>query len=140
MPATNPVNIDGLLAALKASGTGEPKLKALRELAGRVDNFEDFAALANTVVSGGTLTKMEEYYTVNPPPACPVAPLKEAAKGADDNGDEEESPVSNENADEAIDAISRMRSLDKLQHIIDTDPRKTVQEAAFKRLEAITAG
>jgi hypothetical protein len=53
----------------------------------------------------------------------------------EDEADEElESPLADANADEAIDRISRMRSPEKLQEVIDTDPRVTVQEAARRRL------
>lgn len=44
------------------------------------------------------------------------------------------SPVGDELAPEAIDEIGRMRSKEKLQSIIDSDERVTVQEAARKRL------
>lgn len=58
-----------------------------------------------------------------------------------DQGEEEEtSEVSDMNADEAKDAISRMRSTDKLQHIAENDKRKTVQEAAQKRLDELKNG
>ena len=49
----------------------------------------------------------------------------------------EESPVSDTNASEAIDAIGRMTSKDKLQHVIDNDPRVTVKEAAKKRVASL---
>jgi hypothetical protein len=49
----------------------------------------------------------------------------------------DESPVSADNAHEAIDQISRMRSPDKLQAIIDTDTRPTVKKAAKDRLDAL---
>lgn len=47
------------------------------------------------------------------------------------------SPVESLNARDAIESIEAMRSKDKLQSIIDTDPRVTVQEAAKKRLESL---
>jgi hypothetical protein len=49
----------------------------------------------------------------------------------------EESPVSQENAREAVAAISTMRSKDKLQHIVDNDTRDSVKDAARKRLAEI---
>lgn len=49
-----------------------------------------------------------------------------------------ESPVSASTADEAKDRISRMRSVEKLQEVIASDPRVTVVEAARKRLEDIS--
>ena len=49
----------------------------------------------------------------------------------------EESPVSDTNAADAIEAIGRMTSKEKLQHIADNDPRVTVKDAAKKRLAAL---
>lgn len=49
----------------------------------------------------------------------------------------EESPVHQSNVAEAIATIENMRSKDKLQHVIDNDPRPTVKEAAKKRLAAL---
>lgn len=63
--------------------------------------------------------------------------------GADSGGDVEEvddadeSPVSGDNAGDAIDQISRMKSRDKLQHIVNSDPRATVKKAAQDRLGAL---
>lgn len=50
------------------------------------------------------------------------------------------SPVSAKNAAEAIEQIGNMRSKEKLQHIIDNDPRVTVKDAATQRLAAIENG
>jgi hypothetical protein len=66
----------------------------------------------------------------------------EAARKLDNQTDESEadsSPVSEDNAHEAIDQISRMRSPEKLQTIIDTDDRETVKRAAQKRLDELNA-
>lgn len=60
-----------------------------------------------------------------------VAPQRQS----DQDEGNDESPVADENAPDAIDRISRMRSKDRLQEIADTDPRVSVQEAAKKRLE-----
>lgn len=64
--------------------------------------------------------------------------------GAADSGgtveevtDADTSPVSGDNADEAIDQIGRMRSREKLQSIVDSDPRTTVKNAARERLRAL---
>lgn len=65
------------------------------------------------------------------------ATVKAVAKAPEIKGVEEESPVSQSNADEAIASIATMRSKDKLQHIIDNDTRVTVKEAAKKRLAAL---
>lgn len=58
-------------------------------------------------------------------------------------GEEDTTPdaseVANLNAGDATDKISRMQSQEKLQHIVDTDTRKTVKEAATKRLEELIA-
>lgn len=76
-------------------------------------------------------------------------PLIQSARGVPDaevtgvaeapavKGVEEGSPVSNENAAEAIADIGNMRSKEKLQHIIDNDPRVTVKDAAKKRLASL---
>jgi hypothetical protein len=56
--------------------------------------------------------------------------------GGDDD-DADTSPVSESNAGEAADQISRMRSRDRLQEIIDRDPRVSVKEAARKRLATL---
>lgn len=47
------------------------------------------------------------------------------------------SPVSDSNAADAINQIGKMRSRDRLQHIIDNDQRVTVQDAAKRRLAEI---
>lgn len=62
---------------------------------------------------------------------------KSATGGTAGASDADESPVSDTNADEAIESIGRMRSKDRLQHVIDNDKRSTVKEAAQKRLEAL---
>lgn len=55
-----------------------------------------------------------------------------------EEGDEADaSPVSDSNADEAIEQIGRMRSRDKLQHIVDNDGRVSVKKAAQERLESL---
>lgn len=61
-------NIDGLLAWLEQSGTGKPKLDALKALASRVETFSDFTRLACDYVSSATIVKMEAYYAANPQP------------------------------------------------------------------------
>ena len=61
----------------------------------------------------------------------------EADATTKDDDSDEVSPVSEENAHEAIEKIGRMTSKPRLQHVIDNDKRSTVQEAARKRLEAI---
>lgn len=61
--------------------------------------------------------------------------------GADSGGTVEEvdetSPVSDDNADVAIDKIGRMTSRENLQAIADNDTRVTVQKAARDRLGAL---
>lgn len=61
----------------------------------------------------------------------------------DIEGEEDSTPdaseVANLNVGDATDKISRMQSQEKLQHIVDTDTRKTVKEAATKRLEELIA-
>src|SRR5688572_9013883 len=49
----------------------------------------------------------------------------------------DESPLSETNASEAIDQISRMRNQDKLNSIVSTDSRPTVKAAAQKRLDEL---
>lgn len=63
-----------------------------------------------------------------------VIEVVEEAEVVEDEESTEQSPVVDQTADEARDHISRMRSAEKLQEIIDTDQRVTVQEAARKRL------
>jgi hypothetical protein len=67
--------------------------------------------------------------------AVPVRPTITAP--APETTEADESPVSADNAHEAIDQISRMRSPDKLRAIIDTDTRPTVKKAAQDRLDAL---
>lgn len=57
--------------------------------------------------------------------------------GGEGGDDGEQSELASLNANEAKDAISRMRSKEKLQHIANTDGRSTVKEAAQKRLEEL---
>lgn len=66
----------------------------------------------------------------------PTKGAKQARAAASDD-DEAESPVSDTNADEAIEAVGKMRSRDRLQHVINNDPRVTVKEAAKRRLAAL---
>lgn len=49
-------------------------------------------------------------------------------------GGDEESPVKEENASDAIDKIGRMTSREKLEEIVRTEDRTTVKAAAEKRL------
>jgi hypothetical protein len=62
--------------------------------------------------------------------------LERQAGGAADGG-ADESPLSDTNADEAIEAVGRMRSRDKLQQVVDSDPRATVKAAAQERLNEL---
>ena len=55
-------------------------------------------------------------------------------KAAKQSDDDDDSPVSDTNADEAIATVQKMRSRDRLQHVADNDKRKSVQDAARKRL------
>lgn len=68
-------------------------------------------------------------------------PEGDSPKDNDDaeGSEEDQSEVADMNADEAKDAISRMRSKDKLENIVLTDKRKTVQDAAQKRLDELGA-
>jgi hypothetical protein len=60
-----------------------------------------------------------------------------SAASADTGSGEAKSEVADLGADEAVDSISRFRSREKLQAIADSDKRKSVQEAARKRLEEL---
>lgn len=60
----------------------------------------------------------------------PGAPA-EASPNTDDD------PVSEMNAPEAIDSINRMRSKEKLQAVVDNDPRASVKEAAKQKLASL---
>jgi hypothetical protein len=51
--------------------------------------------------------------------------------------DADESPLSDENVTDALDLITRMKSKDRLQHIIANDKRATVQKAAQARLDVL---
>jgi hypothetical protein len=51
--------------------------------------------------------------------------------------DDDDSPLSDSNVDEAIESISRMRSRERLQHVVDNDSRVSVKNAARKRLESL---
>jgi hypothetical protein len=70
-----------------------------------------------------------------------VADDVKADKPSDDEGDEgegdDESPVHDIPANEAIDKISRMRTKERLEHIANNDQRPTVKAAAEKRLGEI---
>lgn len=72
-------------------------------------------------------------------------PLNEGGKKEDDEDEgkkteDERSPVADQSAEEAIDSISRMKSVPKLEHIALADHRTTVQKAAQTRLEDLKAG
>jgi hypothetical protein len=69
----------------------------------------------------------------------PTGKGKGKSTAATTTGTDDDSPVSDTNADEAIEQVGRMRSKDRLQHVIDNDKRSTVQDAARKRLEALNA-
>ena len=58
-------------------------------------------------------------------------------KPKSEGGEDEDSPVDNVTAAEAIEKIAHMRSKDKLQAIADSDQRVTVQDAAKKRLQEL---
>lgn len=66
-----------------------------------------------------------------------VAGAEEGKVEGDDEGKDEKSELADMNADEAKDAISRMRSKEKLGHIAANDSRSTVKQAAQKRLEEL---
>ncbi len=57
-----------------------------------------------------------------------------AAPAEGEESDADTSPLSEENATDAIDHISRMRSRERLQQIAANDKRDTVKAAAQKRL------
>jgi hypothetical protein len=63
-----------------------------------------------------------------------ITGVNDQATGPDAN---EKSDVADLNVTDATDAISRMRSKEKLQAIADTDKRSTVQQAAKDRLAAL---
>lgn len=67
------------------------------------------------------------------PPSAPNASSSPVS-----GSDTEDSPVGDQTAEEAKDHISRMRSSEKLQDVIDNDPRVTVVEAARKRLDELS--
>lgn len=69
--------------------------------------------------------------------AAKPAKGRKAAQTEPADDDADVSPLSGEDATHAIDQIGRMRSKDRLQHVIDNDKRTTVQDAARKRLEAL---
>ena len=60
--------------------------------------------------------------------------------GGDGTDSEEKSEVADLNVSDARDAISRMRSKDKLEHIVLTDKRKSVQDAAEARIKEMESG
>lgn len=62
---------------------------------------------------------------------------RQVGGGASPDGGADESPLSDTNADEAIEAVGRMRSRDRLQHVVDNDKRATVKAAAQKRLDEL---
>lgn len=88
--------------------------------------------------------------TQNLPPQDPKEPTRHVEGPALEDEDEgkagvveddgEPSEVAGMNASEAIDTISRMRSEKHLTHILATDKRKSVQEAARDRLNALSGG
>jgi hypothetical protein len=72
-------------------------------------------------------------------PRCvtPLDPKVKKATAGQSEDEEEGSPVCDIPAHEAIEKIKRMRTIDKLHHIADTDARITVAEAAKARLEEL---
>jgi hypothetical protein len=71
------------------------------------------------------------------PGTATVRTKRGAAASAAAESDADTSPLSDSNADEAIDQIGRMRSRDKLQHVVDNDTRVSVQNAARERLKVL---
>lgn len=71
------------------------------------------------------------------PAGIPVAIVDDEAGDAEESDADETSPIADLNADEAVEAVGRMRSRDKLQHVIDNDTRVSVQNAAKQRLSQL---
>lgn len=68
---------------------------------------------------------------------APPQAAETAASESPPEQEAEQSPLADDSAVEAIDKISRMRSTEKLEEILASDERVTVQEAALRRLEEL---
>lgn len=163
-----PPQVQDLIVHLRSTGTGEGKLKTLENLGKNTDSLNEFIAflpqnipletmkkvdaylLKVSTDKAGTTSKVRESWTQTDRAKALLKAHKESTAQAledstvDDSkavvDTDEASEVSSMNADEAIDAISRMRSVEKLQNISSTDKRKTVKEAADNRIKELSEG
>lgn len=72
-----------------------------------------------------------------PADSVPKSPEDEEATSRAAGDEEDKSEVADMNVDEAKDAVSRMRSREKLQNISRTDKRKGVKDAVEQRLQEL---
>ena len=97
-------------------------------------------ASAQHWLNRGVAESVEKDQKTGPKPIARDPVKSDEAKPAaktDESSAEEDSPVSDTNATEAIDAVSRMRSEDRLNAVISSDKRTSVVEAAKKRLAEV---
>lgn len=127
-----------LISHLGQSGTGKSKLNKLMELGCKCSGAEEFLAKAAKVVPPGTMAKINTYVASQEAqgkePMVPSTPDSVTTSSPEEVKDTK-SEVADFNAPEAIAHIGNMRSIDKLEHIILTDSRVTVQRAAEERIK-----
>jgi hypothetical protein len=129
-----PPQVLELVEHLRHSGTGEAKLKKLVEIGSTSSGAEEFLAEADKVLSPVTMAKVRAYISsveaLEKPtkPEKPVEPTPEQTLKL---------PTDGMNAKDAITFIATVEDKATLE-LIKTDERVTVQEAATKRLEALS--
>ena len=141
-PKAIDTSVSELVEYLRSTGTGTDKLQAITSLGRSCKSTKEFMDELRKVVGLTTLTKITDYlsnHTDCKPCYCPedkkaTAPSASAALDKEEETTTEDDAVLNMNAADAIDSISRMRSVEKLEAIVVNDKRKTVIDAANKRL------
>lgn len=69
--------------------------------------------------------------------ANPKSGTRAAAEGGQAAEEEADDPVADMNAPDAVEAVGRMRSREKLQAVVNTDKRQSVKDAAQTKLDSM---
>lgn len=98
---------------------------------------EDLRDSLATYSKGKTVDAPEHFHDYLTKRGLGAVEVKGVSRSPSVKGVPDESPISDTNVAEAVEQIGNMRSKDKLQHIIDNDPRVPVKDAAKKRLASL---
>lgn len=144
-----PAEVKELIEHLRSTGTGEGKLQKISAISLQVNLPEDakeFMLALKTELPEGTYEKVEEFIRQKQAEhAATVVTPEEFEEVNTPPIQEEETPIKNDsgiptqdmNAAEAIKAIHNNNyNKDQLEIIAGFDTRKSVQEAAAKKLES----